>query len=1216
LNIESAAICGAFFYGYYLNKKTVVFCYINSLKRGLFCVNLSEIVYFWKNLTQLMAIKLLIPIQSTLYTYLSVFLFFFCSINVNAQCAGNDDNTLNVCVFPVAANKTIDLGARLGPHTAGGTWKDDDFSGGLDVTTGILNAEQISRSGIYTYTYTVNNVVGCIDNSATVTVTIGPNAGVGSKGNTCSDDTSYNLFQAFDIAILRPQINGAWYDDDGSGGLSGSTLNATIPVSDKTYHFTYIVSGIGGCTQESKQQIEVSIVEIPKVGTSSDLELCSDQLSSYTNYNLNRLLSGQDPNGIWSQPVGINEISGPTDSTIDIQNIYNTKGPGKYSFSYTVTANGFCPRSSTVDITIEKLLDYTGATLTVNAPICENEIAATTFSATLKDVANIPDGTYAVTYTISGNGSPITKTSSFSNNVLTFPIDSNNFSLPGDYTVTVTNIVSASTLNICHNIIPLISGVIKINPIPKINAAKLTILPVCQTDDATVNFSGTSNLTNGDYDIIYNLSGTNTASGIPAVLSITGGGSGSFIILKGFIPNVGMNNTIVITKITNKTTNCTNTSTLSETFTVNPLPDLSNLIVTIKDVCQGQPATVKLTGLGVLTSIAITYNISNFNTVVPQTIPLTVVAGETSFKILATAIPIVGLTTFTITNVTNTLTGCSISTRIPKSFTVNPIPVISVTSPQLFCTSDNATVANLMPQGSQYKWFDSAIITVPLVSTTPLVAGNYYVKEVNALTGCESSLETVAVIINLTPQINSAALTIRSICQGFNANVNFTTGTTNLTDGNYDILYNLSGSNTENQVQAILSVTSGMPSFTINSNLIPKAGNTTVAITKITNSLTGCSNTSTLTKVFVVNALPDVSNMVVTVKDGCLGQPLNVQLSGLGALTNITLSYAVSGANNVSSQTIPLVVSSGNASFLIPAAALSTLGNNTLIITDLTNTGNSCATIINSVSKNFAMNVIPSSPSASNQEFCETNLTTVGDLTPKGNQYKWYNSITSTTPLASSALLVTSNYFLKEGSATTGCESNATPVNVLINTVPVPVLNPSGQDFCGVDKPTIQNLSNNTTASGNLTWYDAETNGTQLVSTDLLKEGFTYYGFDSSTVTNCSSFALAVTVSLTDCTATPENFFIPDGFSPNGDGVNETFQIIDIEFLFPNYTLEIFNRYGNVLFKGDINKPAWDGKNSNTNFINGDTPTGVYFYVIHYNKDNLPPKQGQLYLNR
>jgi gliding motility-associated-like protein len=1171
-----------------------------------------------------MAIKLLIPIQSTLYTYLSVFLFFFCSITVNAQCAGSDFTLPDICTITDPSNAAIDLFSKLGGSpVAGGTWKDDDKSGGLNKITGFLNAQLIQKFGTYHYTYTVAGVSGCAVNNATITVTIGGYTGVPTvPSNTiCNLEVAYNLFNDFD-GILAPHIGGTWVGNTSNLGLTNNFLDASKLTPGNMYEYTYTIPAIGTCAAPPPVKLFEQIVRSPVPGTpdEEELKLCSNELSDKTNYNLNDQLLGEDVGGTWTEDL-TDEIDAndDTDSTIDIQNIYNTKGPGTYSFTYTVKSDHLtvCDnRSSIVKITIEKLLDYTGATLTVNAPICENEIAATTFSATLKDVTNIPDGTYTVTYTISGNGSPITKISSFSNNVLTFPIDRNNFSLPGDYTITVVNIVSGTTLGICTNIIPLISGVIKINPIPKINAATLTILPVCKNDDATVSFSGTSNLTDGDYDIIYNLSGTNTASGIPAVLSITGGGSGSFIILKGFIQNVGINNTIVITKITNKTTNCTNTSTLSKAFTVNPLPDLSNLIVTIKDVCQGQPVTIDMTGLGTLTDISINYTISGVNAVPSQTKSLTVVGGIKSFSIPATDIPIVGVTNFTITNVTNTLTGCSIATPIPKNFVVNPIPVISVTGLQPFCTSDNATVANLMPQGSQYKWFDSAISTVPLVSTTPLVTRNYYVKEVNALTKCESSLETVAVIINLTPQINSAALTIIPICQGFNANVNFAIGTTNLTDGNYDIIYNLSGSNTATAVQAILSVTNGIPSFTINSNLIPKAGNTTVAITKITNPLTRCSNTSTLTKVFVVNALPDVSNMVVTVKDGCLGQPLNVLLSGLGTLSNITLSYAVSGANTVGSQTIPLVVSAGNASFLIPAAALSAIGNNTLVITDLTNTGNSCVTIINSVSKNFVMNVIPSSPSASNQEFCETNLATVGDLTPKGNQYKWYDSGTSTTPLASSALLATSNYFLKEGSVTTGCESNATPINVLINIVPIPVLKPSGQDFCGVDKPTIQNLSNNTTASGSLTWYDAETNGKQQISTDLLKEGFTYYGFDSSTVTNCSSFALAVTVSLTDCTATPENFFIPDGFSPNGDGVNETFQIIDIEFLFPNYSLEIFNRYGNVLFKGDINRPAWDGKNSNTNFINGDTPTGVYFYVIHYNKDNLPPKQGQLYLNR
>jgi gliding motility-associated-like protein len=356
--------------------------------------------------------------------------------------------------------------------------------------------------------------------------------------------------------------------------------------------------------------------------------------------------------------------------------------------------------------------------------------------------------------------------------------------------------------------------------------------------------------------------------------------------------------------------------------------------------------------------------------------------------------------------------------------------------------------------------------------------------------------------------------------------------------------------------------------------------------------------------------------MVVTIKDGCLGQPVIVQLSGLGTLTNITLSYSVSGANTIGSQTIPLVVSAGATSFLIPAGSLANTGSNTLSITDITNTGNSCSIVINSVSKNFTINPIPTNPTANNQKFCETDLATVANLIPNGNQYKWFDSPTSTTPLPSTALLITAAYYVKEVNVTTGCDSGATQISVVINVVPAPVLITNGQDFCGVDKPTIQSLTNNTTFSGSVTWYDAASNGTQLSNTDLLVEGFTYYGFNYLSTTNCYSTPLAVTVTLTNCTITPDDLFIPDGFSPNGDGDNDTFQIVDIEFLFPNYTLEIFNRYGNVLFKGNISKPFWDGKNSNSSFIDGNAPAGVYFYIINYNKDNLRPKQGKLYLNR
>ena len=93
---------------------------------------------------------------------------------------------------------------------------------------------------------------------------------------------------------------------------------------------------------------------------------------------------------------------------------------------------------------------------------------------------------------------------------------------------------------------------------------------------------------------------------------------------------------------------------------------------------------------------------------------------------------------------------------------------------------------------------------------------------------------------------------------------------------------------------------------------------------------------------------------------------------------------------------------------------------------------------------------------------------------------------------------------------------------------------------------------------------------------------------------------------------------IPDGFSPNGDNVNDAFEIKNLAERYPKFKLEIYNRYGNVLYKGNINTPNWDGTTSEGGIkLGSDTvPVGVYFYILEYNDGILDDKQGRLYLSR
>lgn len=1285
--------------------------------------------------------RLFLSSKFTLPAYLIIILFFAFSIDMNAQCAGSDDQ-FTLCSSDITniSSQTIDLNTRLGIHTAGGIWSDDDNSGGLNIATGILNAQKVYKSGIYHYTYTINGVVGCTTNKATITVTIGGYAGVPApNASICSSENSYNLFHVFQgVPNLSPQVGGTWHDDDNSGGLNTTTgiLNASVPNPDDTYAYTYTIPAIDRCLAVSSQ-IFVSIYRSPKPGTPSNLQLCSNELSSNTNTNfdLYKQLSSQDSGGTWSEwtTSELNDTD-PTDSTIDIQNIYNTNGPGTYRFTYTVISNNsVCSaQSSDVYISIGERLDFTGATLTVSPnSVCENDLSTTFYTGILsqgtKAFANEP---YKVDYSIAsiaGVRSFTTTSQNFIGGSLYFIIPRTNFSQVGDYTINVTNVTLVSSpVQRCSSIVGTIEDVLHIYPSPKINNATLTIDPVCQGSDAIVQFSGTSNLSDGSYDIIYNLTrinNNNNLIGIPATMDVKGG-KAIFKIQSFYIRDAGTT-TIAITKITNSLTGCSNASTLRKDFIVNPSLDLANLGIAVKDACVAQPTEVTLTGLGLLTSsIDVTYNLTGINnTISSKIVSVTPSSGQVKFSLPAIDIPNTGLTAFNITNVTNTITGCQFAINKSAAFTVNPIPNKPVASGGPFCSADNATVANLIPQGNQYQWFDSATSTVPLASTALLHTGNYYVKEVNPTTGCGSGLQTVPIIINTTPIIdnNNAQLSIPPSCQFSGVLVLLgPRPISKLADGDYNLIYSLSGANTGTGIGVAITVTSGIGFFTIKAEDVPNAGLTTILITNITNRVTGCTNTANLSRSFTTKPLPDITNMVTTikdvcqgqetnvelsglgslttininyqllganktnlktislivvngkvsfvipaaeiskvgvttfnltditntntangcsikpyqntnftvngppnttnmvvvVKDGCPNQPLNVSVSGLGTLSSITLSYTVSGKNTINSKTDPLTVTGGSTSFTIPGTGLTTTGANSLIINGIVNLVTSCSAVIIPSPQNFAILPIPNNPAASNQGFCEENAATVANLKPSGAQYKWYDAADSTTPLLSSTLLETRNYYLREVNPTTVCESNATAVSITINSVPVPTLKTDGENFCGADKPTIKNLSSNTIYTGDLTWYNAPVNGTALANTELLTEGTTYYGIDYDPITKCVSELLEATVTLISCNVKPDGLKIPDGFSPNGDGINDTFKILDIEYLFPNFSLEIYNRYGNIMFKGNINKPDWDGKNSNSSFISGEAATGVYFYIINYNKDNFSPRQGQLYLNR
>jgi gliding motility-associated-like protein len=84
-----------------------------------------------------------------------------------------------------------------------------------------------------------------------------------------------------------------------------------------------------------------------------------------------------------------------------------------------------------------------------------------------------------------------------------------------------------------------------------------------------------------------------------------------------------------------------------------------------------------------------------------------------------------------------------------------------------------------------------------------------------------------------------------------------------------------------------------------------------------------------------------------------------------------------------------------------------------------------------------------------------------------------------------------------------------------------------------------------------------------------------------------------ILVTQHDCEAL---LIIPNCFTPNGDGVNETFKAVSQNL--SSYQIYIFNRWGQLLFESSDPEIGWDGKVNGTN-----CPVGTYFFLIKYTTD-------------
>jgi len=115
-------------------------------------------------------------------------------------------------------------------------------------------------------------------------------------------------------------------------------------------------------------------------------------------------------------------------------------------------------------------------------------------------------------------------------------------------------------------------------------------------------------------------------------------------------------------------------------------------------------------------------------------------------------------------------------------------------------------------------------------------------------------------------------------------------------------------------------------------------------------------------------------------------------------------------------------------------------------------------------------------------------------------------------------------------------------------------------------------------------------------------------------IENENCFAItSFMLNVRNCPPTVYNYV-----SPNNDNYNETFFIKGLRDIFLNFELEVYNRWGRLVWQGNNQTNDWDGFSTKGFKLDNElSPKGTYYYLLFLNDPDYPqPLTGFLYLEK
>lgn len=418
--------------------------------------------------------------------------------------------------------------------------------------------------------------------------------------------------------------------------------------------------------------------------------------------------------------------------------------------------------------------------------------------------------------------------------------------------------------------------------------------------------------------------------------------------------------------------------------------------------------------------------------------------------------PLVNGTTYYAEQIAN---GCTSLTRTSVTVVVHETLVPTVVNPvQSFCIQNNATLADVIVDGTDVKWYDAASAGNELPISTLLVDGtSYYASQ--TLNGCESLTRvpvTASIVNTAVPTTTATSQTFCEISLSTLADVEIT-GT---------------------DVKWYDSATSG--------NLLP---NSTLLI-----------NGTTYYASQMLDGCESVERLAIDIIVGEITSPSTTNTNQIFCMqTNATLAQ--------------INVTGANIKWYDSVIGSSALPQTTVLVNGTTyyatQTVSGCESEARLAVTTQVQNTASATTTNVNQAFCVQEEATLSDLFVSGTDIKWYSAATGGNSLDPYTLLTTGTYYAVQ--TINGCESpNRLAINVTVTNVTTPTTSSATQSFCVQTNPTVAQLNVN---GSNIKWYNSAMGGTELAVTTPLVHGATYYV--SQFVNDCeSAVRLAVTVNV------------------------------------------------------------------------------------------------------